>query len=34
MHPAYADRLARTEADETMITRAFSGRPGRSAATA
>lgn len=34
MHPAYADRLAHTEAHETMITRAFSGRPGRSAATA
>jgi nitronate monooxygenase len=34
MPPAYADRLARTEAHETMITRAFSGRPGRSAATA
>lgn len=34
MAPAYADRLARTEAHETMITRAFSGRPGRSAATA
>jgi nitronate monooxygenase len=34
LHPAYADRLARTEANETMITRAFSGRPGRSAATA
>ncbi|MHB8541474.1 MAG: NAD(P)H-dependent flavin oxidoreductase [Candidatus Acidiferrales bacterium] len=34
MHPAYADRLARTEANETMITRAFSGRPGRSVATA
>jgi nitronate monooxygenase len=33
MHPAYADRLARTEAHETMVTRAFSGRPGRSAAT-
>jgi len=32
-HPAYADRLARTEAHETMITRAFSGRPGRSAST-
>jgi nitronate monooxygenase len=31
---AYADRLARTEAHETMITRAFSGRPGRSVATA
>jgi nitronate monooxygenase len=34
MPPAYADRLALTEAHETMITRAFSGRPGRSAATA
>jgi nitronate monooxygenase len=33
MHPAYADRLARTEAHETAITRAFSGRPGRSVAT-
>ncbi len=32
-HPAYADRLARTEAHETMITRSFSGRPGRSVAT-
>jgi nitronate monooxygenase len=34
IHPAYAERLARTEAHETHITRAFSGRPGRSAATA
>jgi nitronate monooxygenase len=34
LHPAYADRLAHTEANETIITRAFSGRPGRSAATA
>ena len=34
LYPAYADRLAQTEANETMITRAFSGRPGRSAATA
>lgn len=34
MHPAYAERLGRTEAHETMITRAFSGRPGRSVATA
>ena len=34
MHPAYADRLAHTEAHETMITCAFSGRPGRGAATA
>jgi nitronate monooxygenase len=33
-HPVYAGRLARTEAHETMITRAFSGRPGRSVATA
>jgi len=33
-HPAYADRLAHTEAHETTVTRAFSGRPGRSAATA
>ncbi|MGH9716332.1 MAG: NAD(P)H-dependent flavin oxidoreductase [Candidatus Acidiferrales bacterium] len=34
MSVAYADRLARTEAHGTVITRAFSGRPGRSAATA
>lgn len=34
IHPAYAERLANTEAHETMITRAFSGRPGRSVATA
>lgn len=33
MHPVYVSRLARTEADETTITRAFSGRPGRSVAT-
>ena len=33
-HPAYSERLARTEAHDTMITRAFSGRPGRSAANA
>jgi nitronate monooxygenase len=32
-HPAYADRLARTEAHDTILTRAFSGRPGRSVAT-
>jgi nitronate monooxygenase len=32
-HPAYAGRLAHTEPHETMVTRAFSGRPGRSAAT-
>ena len=34
MHSAYTKRLANTEAHDTMITRAFSGRPGRSAATA
>ncbi|MGH9356825.1 MAG: NAD(P)H-dependent flavin oxidoreductase [Terriglobia bacterium] len=34
MHPSYAERLGRTEAHETMITSAFSGRPGRSIATA
>ncbi len=33
-HPAYAERLGRTEAHETMLTRAFSGRPGRTVATA
>ena len=33
-HPAYADTLARTEAHDTRITRGFSGRPGRSIATA
>jgi nitronate monooxygenase len=32
--PPYADRLAKTEAHETRVTRAFSGRPGRSVATA
>ncbi len=32
--PVYADRLSRTEAHETVVTRAFSGRPGRSVATA
>ena len=31
---SYADRLARTEAHETMLTRAFSGRPGRAVVTA
>ena len=34
MPSAYADRLASTEAHETLVTRAFSGRPGRSVATA
>lgn len=33
IHRAYADRLGQTEAHETTITRAFSGRPGRSIAT-
>lgn len=33
-HPAYADRLAQTEAHDTIVTRAFSGRPGRSIGTA
>jgi nitronate monooxygenase len=32
VHPVYADRLGQTESHETMITRAFSGRPGRSVA--
>jgi nitronate monooxygenase len=31
---AWADAIARTAPEETMITRAFSGRPGRSIATA
>jgi nitronate monooxygenase len=34
IHSSYAARLARTEAEETIVTRAFSGRPGRSVATA
>jgi nitronate monooxygenase len=34
MHPAYADRLAQTEAHDTMITNAFTGRPGRSVVNA
>lgn len=32
--PQYADRLARTEAHDTLLTRAFSGRAGRSVGTA
>lgn len=32
--PSYADALARTEAHETVLTRAFSGRPGRAVANA
>lgn len=31
---AYADQLARTEPHDTMVTRAFSGRPGRAIANA
>ena len=31
---AYADRVARTEAHDTVVTRAFSGRPGRGIANA
>ena len=31
---AYADQLARTGPDETIVTRAFSGRPGRAVANA
>ena len=34
INPAWADALGKTEADETMITRHFSGRPGRSVANA
>jgi nitronate monooxygenase len=34
MQASYVERLGRTEAHETMITRAFSGRPGRSISTA
>lgn len=34
MPPAYADRVARTEAHETVVTRAFSGRPGRAVVNA
>jgi len=33
-HPAYADRLARTEAHDTVVTRYFSGKPGRAAGIA
>jgi nitronate monooxygenase len=33
LHPAWADALARTAPEGTMVSRAFSGRPGRSIAT-
>jgi nitronate monooxygenase len=32
-HPAWADALARTRPEDTVISRGFSGRPGRSIAT-
>ena len=32
--PAWADAIGRSRPEETMVTRAFSGRPGRSIATA
>lgn len=34
INPAWADALGKTEADETMITSAFTGRPGRGVANA
>ncbi|HEX8281578.1 MAG TPA: nitronate monooxygenase, partial [Chthoniobacterales bacterium] len=33
LHPAWAARLAETAPDDTMLTRAFSGRAGRTIAT-
>src|SRR5882757_10790568 len=32
--PAWADAIGRSQPEETLVTRAFSGRPGRSVATA
>jgi nitronate monooxygenase len=34
IHPAWADAIARTAPENTVVTRAFSGRPGRSIETA
>jgi nitronate monooxygenase len=34
VHPAYADRLGTTEAHDTMLTRAFTGRAGRAISNA
>jgi nitronate monooxygenase len=33
LHPAWADALAQTLPEQTLVSRAFSGRPGRSIAT-
>jgi nitronate monooxygenase len=33
LHPAWADSLAKTLPEQTVVSRAFSGRPGRSIAT-
>ena len=33
IHPAWADAIARTAPEDTIVTRAFSGRAGRSIAS-